>query len=352
MCRLVSYIILVAFITTPIKMAWAEVIVDRTMAFYNPSVKAAIPPGKNVIEPIYTAGPGTKINVEIGVSGVFTDIVPLICDEDNLQKYLADQSAKCWGGQVGHGRMSLSANTYSNSPHYLVLHNPADLLKPFNTKKVEAIIRIEHTLSEHNRQDLTDKISLVYQGLNGLFDIQDFDINIKPCGEVNAFSNTDGGDITICTEVIGESLFRENGDIFAGVFLHELGHTVLNLWGLPNWNNERTADEFAAVMLLIGNHGKVDNIRAWTDFFDANPKNVARQAEGIIQAGGPHPLDIQRIRFLEEIANNPLEVVRRWNAVLYPHMKTGALLEIVNGQIDLYGRDPILAQKILDGRDG
>lgn len=344
--------LLIAVICTVPKIAKAEVFVDRTMAFYTPSVKAAVTPGKSVIEPIYAFGPNTRVDVEIAVSGVFYDMVPLICDEQNLEKYMAKQTANCWGGQIGHGNINLSADIQSDTLHYLILYNPANLLKPFNSKVVEAKIRVEHSLSEHDREDLSQRLSKIYQGLRGMFDIQDFNISVKPCGMVNAFSNSINGDITICTEIIGKSILKDSGDAFAGVFLHELGHTVLNLWGLPNWNNERTADEFAAVMLILGNRGRVDNIRGWADSFNPDLKYAGRQAEVIAITDSPHPLDIQRIRFLEEIADNPLETVKRWNQILYPRMKTEALLEIVSGQIDLYGRDPVLAQKILDDREG
>ena len=46
-------------------------------------------------------------------------------------------------------------------------------------------------------------------------------------------------------------------DAVSFVYLHELGHTLMRQWGLPLWDNEDAADEFATAFLLMGKQQKI-----------------------------------------------------------------------------------------------
>lgn len=332
--------------------AYAEVSVSPYMSFLNPKIHAVVNAGQYHVEPLYTIKEGMELLVDGRIENIIVsaDIVPLICDENNLQKYMQKQPYRCWGGQKAHNQFSMSEKTYSDTPHYLVLYNPFNPLKPFNTQTVNATVQLKYTLSQNEKAELENVFNNFHQGLVGLFEIKDFNIKFGPCNTRNAYSDSLDGDITMCSEILGEAHLKEKGGMFGGILFHELGHTVLNLWELPGWNNERTADEFAAVMLIIGARGKTDKVQEWIEFFDPSKRNVVRQAQSIAHSGGPHPLDVQRIDALQQIIDNPLPVVKRWNNILYPRMRTQILKEIVEGSFDIYGSDAELAQKILDTR--
>lgn len=339
------------FITGFADCAYAEVSVSPYMSFFNPEIHAVVGPGQYHVEPLYTLKEGMELRIEGRIENIISaDIVPFICDENNLQKYTRGQTFQCWGGKKFHNQFSMNEKTYSDTPHYLVLYNPFNPLKPFNTQTVRATVQVKYTLPQNDKAEFEKMFNDFYRGLTGLFEIRDFNIKFGPCNERNAYSDSLDGDITMCSEILGEAHLKEKSGIWGGVLFHELGHTVLNLWGLPGWNNERTADEFAAVMLIIGARGKTDGVKEWIDFFDPSKEKVLRQAQAIAHSGGPHPLDVQRIEAMQQIIDNPLPVVKRWNNILYPRMKTAILQEIVAGTIDLYGADAELAHEILRQR--
>lgn len=351
MNRLIKLLLPFAILCIFSQQVGAEVSISPYMSFLNPEISVVVDAGQYHVEPLYTLKEGMELQVSGQIKNfISADIVPLICDEDNLQKYMKRQPYSCWGGQKVHNQFSLSEKTYSDTPHYLVLYNPFNALKPLNTQTVKARVQVKYTLSQSEKTELENVFNNFYQALLGLFEIKDFNIKFEPCNARNAYSDSLDGDITMCSEILGEAHLKEKSGIWGGVLFHELGHTVLNLWGLPGWNNERTADEFAAVMLIIGARGKTDRAQEWIAFFDPSKKNVVWQAQSIAQSGGPHPLDVQRIDAIQQIVDNPLPVVKRWNNILYPRMRTQILQEIVAGTFDIYGRDVELAQKILETR--
>ena len=72
-----------------------------------------------------------------------------------------------------------------------------------------------------------------------------FTVALRGCGNSNAYSQ--GPRIVICTELIGDLTKRNLLDALLPIIFHEVGHTLLNLWGLPGYDNEDVADEFAVV---------------------------------------------------------------------------------------------------------
>ena len=137
-------------------------------------------------------------------------------------------------------------------PYYLVIDNR--FANVIDKKVVYQLVFVKHLSNEEIQAQKTD-FEKTYTGLKQTFDFKDFNIRIGPCGQVNAFSTTETGDVTICSEIISEMSGRPGALI--AVILHELGHTLLNLWGLPNFANEDDADQFATIMLLrSGEKGK------------------------------------------------------------------------------------------------
>ena len=114
-----------------------------------------------------------------------------------------------------------------SGPHYLILDNRfANAIE----KKVVFQTGYLEKLSEDKRAAIKTDFDKLYAGLKSTFNFRDFNIHIKSCGQSNAFSATETGDVTICDELMQEMSERKGA--LNAVILHELGHTLLNLWDI------------------------------------------------------------------------------------------------------------------------
>src|SRR5262249_46746932 len=147
-----------------------------------------------------------------------------------------------------------------------------------------------------------------------------FNIAIRHCGVENAFSNPN---ITLCAELI-QSLGKQRLDsALAFVFLHELGHTLLRGWGLPMWDNEDAADEFATVLMKMG-HQDAAALQAaqwWAT------QTNAQEALSKLWVDDRHTVSPQRARNIIHWLNDTDQLLDRWKRVFVPNMQTDALLE-------------------------
>ena len=105
--------------------------------------------------------------------------------------------------------------------------------------------------------------------------------------------------ITLCAELVEEMASKNMVGAISFAYLHELAHTLMKQWGLPLWDNEDAADEFATAFLLIG---KQDAIALQAAQYWASPEHEhsrcrckdldGRQAQPVSAKGQKHrPLD-------------------------------------------------------------
>ena len=118
----------------------------------------------------------------------------------------------------------------------------------------------------------------------------DIALRTKDCGEINSFYNADDHSVTVCYELMEHffKLFRLSGDaeqkaydkMFDAVqfvFLHEIGHALIDAYKLPVMGNEEdAADRCSAFINLkeLGDEG-VRSVLAASDAFAAEAKNTA-----------------------------------------------------------------------------
>lgn len=330
-------------------MAKAEIFIGKKHGIILSPITATVSAGQFKWFPLsgenYEQIGSESFEITITVNSIFPDIGAYICDEQNLKLLVNKQSFRCFGVAKGNNTFKIEGNRYSSQPHFLVFNNSYSLL---TDKYVSAHIYVTNEISDTFCEELKTAFTEVVNGLHDYFEVPEFDVSLAPCKSENAFSTTKGGHITICSELVFGAFLDKNEGAFISVFLHELGHTVLNLWGQPHYSNERTADEFAIAVLLMDADNRGETlIYDWIDWFKQH-----EYLEGEIAAmlsGDQHPLTAQRISAIEQILASRGDFQRRWANSLYPHMTNKALSEIISNPYA--GANIELAESILKNRE-
>lgn len=283
--------------------------------------------------------PGRTIKAVLNFSGGTGDIGAAILDEANLNFYRQGLPFRAHRVERQLPPITLEGATWTYGAYYLLLDNRHAVLAG---RQVAFRIEYMDKVDPAAQQQTKEQLEKVYASLKEEFAFPDFDIHVTPCGQPNAFS---APDITLCTELIAQLVAKDRTNALVGIFMHELGHTLLNIWGMPGYDNEDIADEFAAAVLLSDDKSDVggqvlSDMITWFSEHDSKAQAVAILAEG-----DRHAPSIQRVRNLERIMEAPASVIARWNRMLYQHMTPKALERIASkpGAHD----DPQLARQIL-----
>ncbi len=173
-----------------------------------------------------------------------------------------------------------------------------------------------------------------YEKLKQLFVFQDFRISLRHCGMENAFSDPRTGSITLCLELLQKLAGQGLNQAGAWIFFHELGHTLLNVWGYPFADNEDVADEFATVFMLLAQQQKaaLEAAQFWGS--DA-PTKQRQDALSKLTQDDRHTLSPQRARNIIRWLNQRDALLRRWAKVLVPNMQT-AMLQALTREHDTW----------------
>ncbi len=175
---------------------------------------------------------------------------------------------------------------------------------------------------------------------------RDVSVVFEACGEANAWYSSATGDITMCYELADRytEIFRQFSSdstplAVAGslhwVFMHELGHAVIDAYDLPiTGQEEDSADQFAAMMLLEeGRWGAGALLSAayvygstpgYTPYWDTHSLNYQRHYDMLCLLYGKHhdnEIGWQAADLIPEsrAARCPgeyLDAVNAWNALL------------------------------------
>lgn len=288
--------------------------------------------------------PGQAISATLSFLGGTGDMSAAIVDEANLNFFRQGLPARGHYAARQVTPIKIEGATWSHGQYYLLLDNRHAILA---ARQVAYRIEFMEKVDPAAQRVLADGLREMYAAIKDEFIFADFDIHVVPCGQPNAFSSPD---ITLCIELLLQEALRDRSGAFAGVFLHELGHTLLNLWGMPGYDNEDIADEFAAVVMLSGEDNE-SGARALSEmivFFSEH--DSAAQSAAILMRGGRHAPSIQRVRNLERIMANPAPVIARWNRLLYQHMTDKALKRIAANPTS--SEDAALARQVLTSRQG
>jgi len=318
----------VASPSSPVSAETSHLLVEswQTLLRQNLSVTAG-----HAVQFNFTLPARSRLLAQFQVQGGLNNKIQVfLLDVNNYQLYSSRQPFRYLPGASGsvRGVGSYVFQVPQDGVYYVVLDNGRAWLMPRTvTLHLDAILPQRTQQSEEIRKALENQYLL----LKKLFIFPEFQTTVRHCGVVNAFSNPN---ITLCAELIEELVQQGMGSSIGFVYLHELGHTLMRQWGLPLWDNEDAADEFATAFLLIGKHPEVALQAAqwWASQGASTEDAVAK-----IWIDDRHSLSPQRARNIIRWVNNRNEIVPRWEHVWIPNMQTAALQSML--------RDPNVADK-------
>jgi len=267
---------------------------------------------------------GTVLLAQFQVQGMVNDKVQvLLLDADNYELYKAHRPFRRLSGASGEvrGIGKYIFKVPQDGVYYVVLDNGHAWLLPRNvTLHLDEILPQSTPTSEQLKAGLDE----IYSKLKERFIFPDFKTSVRHCGVMNAFSNPN---ITLCVELLEALQSKGKSDTFAFVYLHELGHTLMREWGLPLWDNEDAADEFATAFLLMGKQKKIalDAAQLWQ-----SEGATTRDAVAKIWMDDRHSLSPQRARNIIHWVNNSDDITQRWERVFIPHMQ----IAVLQGMLD------------------
>lgn len=265
---------------------------------------------------------GDKLAIQVGArNAVFNDITACILTEDEARNY--QPRGGCRGRVKTMTPFLLQWQVEVEAKHFLVLDNTyANFIK----KTVGVDVKYQKFLNQQEVSSLAVPFESIRASIDRTFENADFNINIKPCGESNAYSDHRTADITLCSELMSD--LQRNPGALTATLLHEYGHSLLNRWGEPGASEEDMADQFATVSLLrAGDKGR-ELLLQWIQFW--SQRDSRAEAQNQLTRGDTHSLSIQRARNIQQAMNFPDELTRRWNKMLYRHMTKQALQQTVN----------------------
>jgi Putative metallopeptidase len=283
--------------------------------------KQKIGGGRYIAYPVSLAR-GNTIHVEAQIHGGLDNANQLLLVSlENYQLFSAGRQFNVWPKVspkiAGRGFYSFTAP--QPDVYYIVLDNRKNLFARDYTLRIN---KYDGTTTERSRQ-LYTLYSARYQALKKLFVFPDFDITFRSCGTVNSFSNPN---ITICSELLDETQQKNIPEAELWIFSHEVAHSLLNLWHLPDFDNEDSADQFATVLLMMIGHenAALQAAQYWA------AQDSRAEANQILVSDDPHSLSVQRARNILKWLNRKGDLERRWLHVLIPHMTEPFLKRMSN----------------------
>lgn len=339
--------------------AFADVYVSSQVGAVGPSVELNASAGQMAETTFGPFPEGARVRVQLDArNSSYKDFKILTCPRSEATKYMSKLSARCRSynfDNVGEIMFEAAPDTQMT----LILDNTNALL---TSKTITVSSYFLINAPEEVQTSMKTGLAQTLDYMRHYISSKPFNISIAPCGSPNAFSVTDGGDITLCTELIFDSGEKGLKHAVLGIFAHELGHTYPNLWGSPHYANEKAADEFAVALLFITeNFPPLEGMEIPKDE-EGTPEEVVNDLIGYFESisnigqeaqaamlGDQHPLTAQRINSLRQILSSPQYFIERWVAEIYPHLTVPALKSVIaNPHI---GADVELAKKLLSEKE-
>jgi hypothetical protein len=254
--------------------------------------------------------------------GLNNKIKVMLLDLPNYQLYQARQKYSFFQGTTGEVR---------NIGHYifkvpqtgvyqLIVDNSEAWLLP---RQVQLYVYSVSPTPTTEALGAEKTLDAAFGNVGKLFIFPSFKIQIRHCGMVNAFSNPN---ITLCTELVESLQDQHLEQAISFVFFHELGHSMMRLWGLPLADNEDVADEFATVCMIMAKQQQpaLQAAQWWA------AQTSQQEALSKVWHDDRHTVSPQRARNVIHWLNQPDDLLQRWVRLMTPHLQTNALQGLMN----------------------
>jgi hypothetical protein len=235
--------------------------------------------------PLGEFAPGKPMVVHLEFFGGTGDMAARVVDEANLNFFRQGLPYRGFGVDKQVSPVNLNGSTWSHGQYFLLLNNTHAVVAG---RQVDYRVQYVQEGPPEAVNAMRSALEEMYTVMQGEFTFADFNIHVQSCGQANAFSSPD---ITLCNELLSELMKKGRKGALTAIFLHEIGHTLLNVWGMPGFDNEDIADEFAAAVLLSNPNG--DGGKALSELITWFSEQDSRaQAVNMLRAGDRHALSI------------------------------------------------------------
>jgi hypothetical protein len=212
-------------------------------------------------------------------------------------------------------KLSFSITIPESGHYYVVLDNRSGL------KQQAVKVTVAAARGKIDRLNAANMILREFERhLHRVFIFEPFPIGVEHCDTSKAFDNRAG--IILCAGYV-QQLYDGIGDTqqakaaLGYSIFHELSRVLLNQWNHPLSGKKATADELAAVLMIMLNQTKT--LSANADNFAKNPSISIALMQAL--KDDRHPLTSQRAQRILAWLEDP-RLVRKWQKFLVPHMQT------------------------------
>jgi hypothetical protein len=272
-----------------------------------------IPPGKWKAIRLRNLPKDAVLAVQVVSNG---EVAVALVDSKNYQGYAATPRP-LFLGRV-EKQLSFSVSIPATDDYFVVLDNRLGQ----DPRAVTVTVRAARA-SAGQKKSAEEILTKFERQLHQIFVFDPFPVGTKKCGAPKAFVDTSG--IVLCEEYV-HHLYdtlkdpERTRDALSFSIFHEVSRMLLSQWNYPSFADERVADEFATVLMIMVN--QKNRAIAIAEYLVKNPS--ASETLQKLFGDERHPLSGQRANNILRWARDP-QFARQWQKVLVPHMQTSLL---------------------------
>jgi hypothetical protein len=273
-------------------------------------VNVDVAPGKWKAMRLRSLPKDAVVALEVKTDGTITAV---LTDSTDYQRFPNARRPLFMG--LVEKKLSFSVSIPESGHYYFVLDNRS------GKKNRSVTVTAAAAHGKMNRINAANTILRLFERkLHQIFIFNPFPIGVEQCDSSRAFSDRTGiflcaGYVTQLYDSIGDEQKAKYAMSFS--IFHEVGRILLGQWNHPLAAQKTTADEFATVLMVMGQ--QTEALAANAENFSQN-RLVTKELTEFIK-GDRHPLSEQRARKIL-VWLQDFELVRKWQKFLVPHMQT------------------------------
>jgi hypothetical protein len=277
------------------------------------SVNVDVPSGEFKAVRLKNLPRGSFVAIEVKTDG---EIEVVLTNTADYKRFL-DARRPLFRGRVDE-TLSFSVSIPESDNYFLIFYNRSGKRPRAVTATVMA--------SRDNPDDINAADTLLSKferQLHGLFIFESFPMGVAQCRKSRTFD--DGMGITLCAEYV-QILYKGLGhkqkaqDALSFSIFHEVSRILLTQWNNPGAPQIATADELAAVLMIMLN--QKERLSGAIENFAQNPL-ISKKLQQVLK-DDRHPLTVQRAEKMDAWLRDP-RMILKWQKFLVPHMQMALL---------------------------